>query len=139
MLFWIDQKIHLAFYNGCLWKNKFWSIKKWRRHIPKIILHNYILYKGDPTYIGTFPVNLRMALIFTDLPTGSGSAPCAVLEICKYQRHPWVHWEITFKPLIQYITIFTCSFISFITLITSSSNITNFIFVSENFNFIKIT
>ena len=21
-----DQKIHLAFYNGCLWENKFWSI-----------------------------------------------------------------------------------------------------------------
>ena len=34
-----------------------------------------------------------MALIFTDLPTGSGSAPSAVLEISKYQRHPWVHWE----------------------------------------------
>ena len=60
---------------------------------PKIILHNYILYKSDSTYIGTSQVNLRMALIFTDLPTGSGSAPCAVLEICKYQRHPSVHWE----------------------------------------------
>ena len=52
-----------------------------KTYIPKIILHNYILHKGDPTYVGTFPVNLRMPLIFTDLPTGSGSAPCAVLEI----------------------------------------------------------
>ena len=51
--------------------------------IPKIILHNYIFYKGDPTDVRTFQVKLRMALIFTDLPTGSGSAPCAVLEICK--------------------------------------------------------
>ena len=49
-----------------------------------------------------------MALIFTDLPTGSGSAPCAVLKICKYQRHPWVHWEssnMTYRsdhPYIKY-------------------------------------
>ena len=43
-----------------------------KKFIPKIILHNYILYKGDPTYVGIFTVNLRMALIFTDLPTGSG-------------------------------------------------------------------
>ena len=27
----------------------------------------------QPSYIGTFPVYLRMALIFTDFPTGSGS------------------------------------------------------------------
>ena len=59
-----------------------------KTYIPKIILHNYNLNKGDLTYVGTFPVNLRMALIFTDLPTGSGSAPCAVLEIFKYQGHP---------------------------------------------------
>ena len=32
-----------------------------KRCILKIILHNYILYKGDPTYIVTFPVNLRIA------------------------------------------------------------------------------
>ena len=37
----------------------------------KIILHSYILYKGEPSYVGTFPVYLRMALIFTDFPTGS--------------------------------------------------------------------
>ena len=41
-------------------------------YIPKIILHNYILSQGDWTYIGTFPVNLRMALIITDLSTESG-------------------------------------------------------------------
>ena len=55
---------------------------------PKIILHNYTLYKGDPTYVAIFPVYLRMDLIFTDFPTGSGSPPCAVLEICKYLMHP---------------------------------------------------
>ena len=27
-----------------------------------------------------FPVYLRMPLIFTDFPTGSGSQPCALLE-----------------------------------------------------------
>ena len=32
----------------------------------KIILHNYILYKGPLSYIRIFPVYLRMALIFTD-------------------------------------------------------------------------
>ena len=39
----------------------------------KIILHNYISYKRQPSYIGNFPVYLRMPLIFTDFPTGSGS------------------------------------------------------------------
>ena len=34
-----------------------------------------------------------MVLIFTDFPTGSGSSAHAVLEICKYQSHPWVNWE----------------------------------------------
>ena len=38
----------------------------------KIILHNYILYQGELSYIGMFPVCLRMALIFTDYSTGSG-------------------------------------------------------------------
>ena len=33
----------------------------------KIILHNYILNKGEPTYLGSFLVYL-MALIFTDFP-----------------------------------------------------------------------
>ena len=32
------------------------------------------------------PVYLRMALIFTDIQTGSGSQPCAILKICEYQR-----------------------------------------------------
>ena len=35
----------------------------------KIILHNYILDKGQPSYIGIFPVYLGMPLIFTDFPT----------------------------------------------------------------------
>ena len=56
--------------------------------VTKIIWHNYILYKGDLTYVAIFPVYLRMDLIFTDVPTGSGSPPCAVLEICKYLMHP---------------------------------------------------
>ena len=34
--FWGDQKIRLIFYNGCLWENKVWSIKKMKRtYIPK--------------------------------------------------------------------------------------------------------
>ena len=56
--------------------------------VPKIILHNYILHKGDLTYVVIFPVYLRMDLIFTDFPTGSGSPPGAVLDICKYLMHP---------------------------------------------------
>ena len=62
------------------------KIKK--QFVPKTILHNYILYKGDPTYEAIFPVYLRMDLIFTDFPTGSGSPPCTVLEIYKYLMHP---------------------------------------------------
>ena len=41
-----------------------------------------------PVKLEFFPVCLRMALIFTDFPTGSGSQPCALLEIYEYQRHP---------------------------------------------------
>ena len=69
------------------------KIKK--KFVPKIILQNYILYKGDPTYMAIFPVDLylRMDLIFTDFPTGSGSPPCAVLEICKYLMHASVNRE----------------------------------------------
>ena len=33
--FWRDQKIHSIFYNGCLWENRFWNIKRWRRHISQ--------------------------------------------------------------------------------------------------------
>ena len=65
---------------------KFKKIKK--TFFLKIILHNYILYKGDLTYMVIFPVYLRMDLIFTDFPTGSGSPLCVVLEICKYLMHP---------------------------------------------------
>ena len=69
-------------------------ILQWLSMRKQIVKHRKIKkIKGDLTYVGTFPVNLRMALIFTDFPTGSWSPPCAVLEICKYQRHPWVHWE----------------------------------------------
>ena len=55
---------------------------KKKTFVPKIILHSYILYKCDLTYIGICPVNLGMGLMFTDLPTGSGSSPGAVPEIC---------------------------------------------------------
>ena len=35
--------------------------------ITKIILHNYNLYNGDlSSYVGTFPVDSGVALIFTD-------------------------------------------------------------------------
>ena len=37
-----------------------------KTYITKIILHNYILYNGEPTYIGTYPVDSGIALIFTD-------------------------------------------------------------------------
>ena len=39
-------------------------------------------------WLSIFPVYLKMDLMFTDFPTGSGSPPCAVLEICKYLMHP---------------------------------------------------
>ena len=54
----------------------------------KIILHNYILYKGQPSYIIIFQVYLRIPLIFKDFPTGNGFLPSALQEICKYQGHP---------------------------------------------------
>ena len=51
---------------------KFKKIKK--TFVLKIILHNYILYKGDPTYVAIFPVDSGMHQIFTDggdpLPVG---------------------------------------------------------------------
>ena len=32
----------------------------------KIILHSYVSYYGQPSYVGIFPVDLGMPLIFTD-------------------------------------------------------------------------
>ena len=81
LLQWLSMRKHIL------------KVKKIKTFVPKIILHNYILYKGDPTYVAISPVYLRMDLIFTDFPTGSGSPPCAVLEICKYLMHPWVNWR----------------------------------------------
>ena len=43
---------------------KFKKIKK--TFVPKIILHKYILYKGDPTYVAISPVDSGMHEIFTD-------------------------------------------------------------------------
>ena len=34
-----------------------------------------------------------MALVFTDFPTGSGSEPCALSEICEHQGYPYVNWK----------------------------------------------
>ena len=34
--------------------------------VPNIILHNYILYQGDQTYVAIFPVDSGMHQIFTD-------------------------------------------------------------------------
>ena len=54
----------------------------------KMILHNYILYWGEQSYIGIFPLYLRMALIFKDFLTGSGSQPCAVLKSVNIRAIP---------------------------------------------------
>ena len=77
-----DQKI----LTGGLWKKNF-EAQITNTIDPKIILQNYILYWGESNYVGIFPVYLRIALIFTDFPTGSGSQACAFLEICDYQDH----------------------------------------------------
>ena len=69
----------------------------------KIIMHNYIIYKGDPTYV--FPVCLRVYMVFTDYPTGSGYSPCGVLEICKYLMHPWVNWKICSVGLFLHLGV----------------------------------
>ena len=46
---------------------QFLKIKKIKKtFVPKMILHNYILYKGDPTYMEIFPVDSGMHQIFTD-------------------------------------------------------------------------
>ena len=41
----------------------------------KIILYNYILYQGQPSYIGILPVSLRMPLILNYFPTKIGPEP----------------------------------------------------------------
>ena len=39
--------------------------------------------------------NILSVLIFTDFPSGSGSQPCALLEICEYQGLPWFNWKFS--------------------------------------------
>ena len=62
------------------------KIKK--TYITKIILHNYILYNGNPTYVETFPVDSGMPLIFTDFQHSTCCRPTSCWKICKYQSHP---------------------------------------------------
>ena len=54
----------------------------------KIIIHNYISYWGDPSYVGIFPVDLGMPLIFTDFQQSTCLRPTSCWKICEYQRHP---------------------------------------------------
>ena len=53
-----------------------------------LTIKNYIVWLLRREINGIFQVYLRLALIFTDFPTGSGSQACALLEICEYQEHP---------------------------------------------------
>ena len=57
---------------------------EWDYFTPCRNIKHFWHFVRDPNYVGIFPV--RMSLIFTDFPTGSGFQPSAVLEICKYQR-----------------------------------------------------
>ena len=61
-----------------------------KTYIPKTILHNYILYKGDLTYIGTFPVNSWMPLIFTDF---QHSTWCRPISCWKINLRINLHWN----------------------------------------------
>ena len=49
--------------------------------VPKQYCTIVFYIEDDPTYIGIFPVYLRMDLILIDFQTGSGFPSCAVLEI----------------------------------------------------------
>ena len=55
----------------------------------KIILHNYILYEGELSYVGIFPVYLGMPLIFTDFQQCTWLKPTFCWKICEYQSHPY--------------------------------------------------
>ena len=65
---------------------KFKQIKK--TFVPKIILDNYILYKGDPTYVTISPVDSGMHQIFTDFQHSTWWWPTSCWKICEYQIHP---------------------------------------------------
>ena len=69
-------------------KTKFeaWKIKK--TYITKIILHNYILYNGDLTCVGTFPVDSGMPSIFTDFQHSMCYRPTSCWKIYKYISEP---------------------------------------------------
>ena len=83
---------HTNFPKNCMKLRTFWSIGSLD---PPLLLHNYFLYSEQLSYIRMFSVYSRMPLISTDSPTGSGSHPCALLEICKYEGHPLVNWKIS--------------------------------------------
>ena len=57
-------------------------------HILNNIAPIIFLYKGDPTYIGTFPVDSRMPLIFKDFQHSTLCRPTSCWKICEYQSHP---------------------------------------------------
>ena len=57
-------------------------------------------------YVENYQVYLRMAMMFTDFPIGSGCEPHVLLEICKYHWQLKVNWKNSKKrsdlPNIKY-------------------------------------
>ena len=68
-LFRGDQKVLTCILQCWPMRNSIFNHKKiTKTFISKIILHNYVLYKGHPSEFGIFTANQGMALIFTDFP-----------------------------------------------------------------------
>ena len=59
---------------------KAYTNDKYISHKNNIVQLYFIL--GTAELYGNFSSLLKVALIFTDFPTGSGSLPCVLLEIC---------------------------------------------------------
>ena len=70
---------------GVYERTKFEVWKKKKTYITRIILPNYIVYNGDLKYIGTFPVDSGMPVIFTDVQHSTCWRPTYCWIICKYQ------------------------------------------------------
>ena len=71
---------------------KYKKIKK--TYITKIILHNYILHKGNLTQVGTFPVDSEIHLIFTDFQRSTWCRPNFLLENLWISFHPYVYSKL---------------------------------------------
>ena len=85
---WVYYLILIAFYNGCLWDNIFWSIHQYIWHRNNTAQLYFVLWR-TLSYIGNLPVDLGMPTI-----NSTGIIPLEALR-AHLPKRPHIYAKIT--------------------------------------------